>query len=67
MSHAWFPASPCGPGCLPGREPVVGRARRWWRLTAVVLVVSAAPLTLVLLDIAKVDPRYIKFFLGEQG
>jgi putative hemolysin len=21
----------------------------------------------VLLDIAKVDPRYIKFFLGEQG
>ncbi len=52
MTHAWFPASPCGPGCLPGREPVVGRARRWWRLTAVLLVVSAALLTLALLPLA---------------
>jgi 1-acyl-sn-glycerol-3-phosphate acyltransferase len=52
MRHAWFPTSPCGPGCLPGREPVVGRVRRWWRLTAVVLVVLAALLTFVLLPLA---------------
>ena len=52
MSHAWFPASPCGPGCLPGREPTVGRVRRWWRLTAVVLVVLVALLTLVALPVA---------------
>jgi 1-acyl-sn-glycerol-3-phosphate acyltransferase len=52
MTHAWFPASPCGPGCLAGREPLVGRVRRWWRLTAVVLVVLGALLTLVLLPLA---------------
>ena len=52
QGHAWFPASPCGPGCLAGREPLVGRVRRWWRLTTVVVVVLGALLTLLLLPLA---------------
>ncbi|HEV7648626.1 MAG TPA: lysophospholipid acyltransferase family protein [Actinophytocola sp.] len=52
MRHAWFPTSPCGPGCLPGREPTVGRVRRVWRLAAVVLVVLVSLLTLVALPLA---------------
>ncbi|MGH3753446.1 MAG: lysophospholipid acyltransferase family protein [Pseudonocardiaceae bacterium] len=34
--HPWMPVSPCGNGCLPpaGAVPVVGRARRLWRLLA---------------------------------
>ncbi|MGH3761619.1 lysophospholipid acyltransferase family protein [Actinophytocola sp.] len=52
MRHAWFPASPCGPGCLAGLEPVVGRSRRWWRLTAAALVVLAALLALLVLPVA---------------
>jgi 1-acyl-sn-glycerol-3-phosphate acyltransferase len=51
MRHAWFPASPCGPGCLPGREPLVGRLRRAWRLTAVVLVVLGALLVVPVLPL----------------
>jgi len=51
MRHAWFPVSPCGPGCLPGREPVVGRLRRTWRLTAVVLVVLGSLLALLALPL----------------
>ncbi len=51
MSHAWFPASPCGPGCLAGREPLVGRVRRDLRLAAVACVVLgsllASPLLVV--------------------
>lgn len=42
MSHAWFPASPCGPGCLRGREPVAGRFRRALRLTALTGVLLTA-------------------------
>lgn len=38
-AHGWFPRSPCGPGCLSGREPAVSRPRYAWRLTALVLVV----------------------------
>jgi 1-acyl-sn-glycerol-3-phosphate acyltransferase len=52
MSHAWFPVSPCGPGCLPGREPLVGRARRVLRLTSVVLVVLGAVLVVPVLAAA---------------
>lgn len=52
MTHAWFPASPCGPGCVPGREPVVGRMRRWWRLTALVLVVLGSLLLVLVLPVA---------------
>lgn len=52
MRHAWFPVSPCGPGCLPGREPLVGRARRAWRLAAVVLVVLGAVLVVPVLAAA---------------
>lgn len=51
MRHAWFPASPCGPGCLPGREPLVGRPRRAWRLTAVVFVVLGALLVVPVLPL----------------
>lgn len=52
MRHAWFPTSPCGPGCLPGREPAVGRLRRTWRLTAVVLVVLVSLLAMIVLPVA---------------
>ena len=52
MRHAWFPASPCGPGCLTKREPRVGRGRRTLRLTAVVGVVLAALLTVLVLPLA---------------
>jgi 1-acyl-sn-glycerol-3-phosphate acyltransferase len=51
MSHAWFPASPCGPGCLAGREPTVGRVRRVWRLVAVVLVVLVSLLAMIVLPL----------------
>jgi 1-acyl-sn-glycerol-3-phosphate acyltransferase len=51
MRHAWFPVSPCGPGCLAGREPLVGRLRRAWRLTAVVLVVLGALLVVPVLPL----------------
>jgi 1-acyl-sn-glycerol-3-phosphate acyltransferase len=47
MTHAWMPTSPCGPGCLTGGEPVVGRVRAAGRLAraAGVLLgaVAAAP------------------------
>ena len=52
MSHAWFPTSPCGPGCLAGREPTVGRVRRVWRLLAVVLVVLVSLLAMIALPLA---------------
>ncbi|HEU5470125.1 MAG TPA: lysophospholipid acyltransferase family protein [Actinophytocola sp.] len=44
MSHAWMPTSPCGPGCLTGDEPTVGRVRAAGRLcrTAGVLVTALA-------------------------
>jgi 1-acyl-sn-glycerol-3-phosphate acyltransferase len=47
--HAWFPRSPCGPGCLAGHEPSVSRPLRWLRLLAVVLVVLLAVSALPLL------------------
>ncbi len=44
--HPWMPVSPCGDGCLPpaGAVPMVGRARRLWRLVAAaaMLLVGAA-------------------------
>jgi 1-acyl-sn-glycerol-3-phosphate acyltransferase len=51
MSHAWFPSSPCGPGCLAGREPTVGRVRRGWRLVAVVLVVVVSLIAMIVLPV----------------
>ncbi|HWM01984.1 MAG TPA: lysophospholipid acyltransferase family protein [Actinophytocola sp.] len=51
-NHAWFPASPCGPGCLAGREPEVGSLRRWWRLGVTALVVLGSLLTLPVLPLA---------------
>lgn len=51
MSHAWMPTSPCGPGCLGGSEPTVGRVRRALRLTAVTGVVLLSLLSLVLLPV----------------
>lgn len=50
-AHAWFPSSPCGPGCLGGQEPTVGLLRRIWRLTAVVLVVFFSLLALPFLPV----------------
>ncbi len=52
VRHAWMPASPCGPGCLGGQEPTVGRPLRALRVTAVVVVVLLSLLTLVLLPFA---------------
>jgi 1-acyl-sn-glycerol-3-phosphate acyltransferase len=51
MTHAWFPRSPCGSGCLSGREPSVSRVRYLWRLTALVLVVLASLLLLPFLPL----------------
>ncbi|MCT2584970.1 lysophospholipid acyltransferase family protein [Actinophytocola gossypii] len=50
-THAWFPASPCGPGCLSGREPSVSRFLCWLRLTALVLVVLLSLLLIVFLPV----------------
>lgn len=50
-THAWMPTSPCGPGCVGGQEPTVGRVRRIWRLTAVVLVVFASLLAVPVLPV----------------
>jgi 1-acyl-sn-glycerol-3-phosphate acyltransferase len=49
--HAWWPASPCGPGCLGGQEPTVGRLRRTLRITAVVVVVLLSLVSLVFLPV----------------
>lgn len=57
MTHAWFPTSPCGPGCLSGGEPRVGWLRRWWRLTAVVGVLLAAFLVLAVLPLVGAGGR----------
>jgi 1-acyl-sn-glycerol-3-phosphate acyltransferase len=51
-THAWFPASPCGTGCLAGREPQVGRIRRAVRLASVAGVVLGALLLLPVLPLA---------------
>ena len=50
-THAWWPHSPCGPGCLGGQEPTVGRFRRAARMTALVGVVLASLLSLLFLPV----------------
>jgi 1-acyl-sn-glycerol-3-phosphate acyltransferase len=47
-----MPASPCGPGCLGGQEPTVGKAIRVLRLVAVVLVVLLSFLCLLVMPVA---------------
>ncbi|HEV2782120.1 MAG TPA: lysophospholipid acyltransferase family protein [Actinophytocola sp.] len=42
MSHAWMPTSPCGPHCITGGEPTVGRLRAAGRLIAAAGVVLRA-------------------------
>lgn len=42
--HPWMPISPCGPQCLSGDEPTVGRWRAAARLTAAIGVMFAAVL-----------------------
>lgn len=42
MSHGWMPTSPCGPGCLAGDEPLVGRWHARGRLLAAVGVLLSA-------------------------
>jgi 1-acyl-sn-glycerol-3-phosphate acyltransferase len=49
--HAWWPHSPCGPGCLGGQEPTVGRLLRILRITAVVTVVLFSLASLVFLPV----------------
>jgi 1-acyl-sn-glycerol-3-phosphate acyltransferase len=44
-----MPVSPCGPGCLGGQEPTVGRIRRTLRITAVVVVVLLSLVSLLVL------------------
>lgn len=51
MKHAWMPASPCGPGCLGGQEPTVGRLMRALRIAAVVMVVLLSLISLLFLPI----------------
>ncbi|MGB3439724.1 MAG: lysophospholipid acyltransferase family protein [Actinophytocola sp.] len=51
MRHAWMPASPCGPSCLGGQEPTVGRPLRTLRVVAVVVVVFLSLLSLPLLAV----------------
>lgn len=46
-----MPASPCGPGCLGGQEPTVGRLVRTLRVTAVVAVVLLSLLSLLFLPV----------------
>lgn len=50
-AHAWYPRSPCGPGCLSGREPSVSRFRYLLRLTALVLVVLVSLLLVPFLPV----------------
>lgn len=50
--HAWWPHSPCGPGCLGSQEPLVGRLLRTLRLTAVLTVVLFSLLCLIFLPLA---------------
>jgi 1-acyl-sn-glycerol-3-phosphate acyltransferase len=49
--HAWFPRSPCGPGCLGGQEPTVGRTMRALRITGVLVVVLFSLLGVVFLPV----------------
>jgi 1-acyl-sn-glycerol-3-phosphate acyltransferase len=49
--HAWWPASPCGAGCLAGREPTVGRLRRTARITTVLSVLLLSLLLVPLLPL----------------
>src|SRR6476469_7008827 len=51
MNHAWFPHSPCGPGCLGGQEPTVGRILRTLRIAGLLAVVLLSLLSLVLLPV----------------
>ncbi|HKN97435.1 MAG TPA: lysophospholipid acyltransferase family protein [Pseudonocardiaceae bacterium] len=44
MAHGWMPVSPCGPGCVGGTMPTVGRARRALRLVGVAGALVAAAL-----------------------
>lgn len=52
MSHPWMPTSPCGPSCLTGDEPAVGRARAAARMAGAAGVVLFALSTLPLLPVA---------------
>jgi len=42
VSHAWFPTSPCGPDCLTGDDPKVGRVRAGMRIAHALGVLIAA-------------------------
>lgn len=41
--HLWQPEAPCGPSCMAGKTPTVGRFRRVWRLVTAVAVLLTGP------------------------
>jgi 1-acyl-sn-glycerol-3-phosphate acyltransferase len=49
--HAWWPASPCGSGCLGGQEPTVGGLLRALRITALLAVVLISLCGVLLLPV----------------
>jgi 1-acyl-sn-glycerol-3-phosphate acyltransferase len=49
--HAWWPHSPCGPGCLGGQEPTVGRLLQTLRVAAVIAVVLFSLISLLFLPV----------------
>ncbi len=49
--HAYLPVSPCGPGCVGGAMPTVGRWRRCLRLVGAVGALLSAALRLPLLGV----------------
>ncbi|SDH44949.1 1-acyl-sn-glycerol-3-phosphate acyltransferases [Actinokineospora alba] len=51
MAHAWMPTSPCGPSCLTGGEPTVGRARVVARLAGAAAVLLGSALAVPLLPV----------------
>src|SRR6201999_1173417 len=55
VMHAYMPLSPCGPGCVGGTMPTVGRWRRTLRLVSVVGALLSAAVRPPLLGV--VGPR----------
>lgn len=51
-THAWMPTSPCGPACLTGDEPTVGRFRAGLRLLYALGVLIAGMFVAPLMPVA---------------
>lgn len=59
MAHAWMPTSPCGPGCVTGTMPTVGRLRRTFRLIAAAVVLLGGLLSAPLLVLSRGRSREV--------